>query len=121
VLTRTETTSLSKCAKSLGLEVLLEVHNQAEVEKSLMPSLDMIGVNNRNLATFEVRLETSKKLSEMIPADFVKISESGITSVEDIIELEQYGYKGFLIGENFMKTNDAGQAASDFISKLKIQ
>lgn len=118
VLTRAEITSLSKCAKSLGLEVLLEIHNQEELEKSLMPSLDMIGVNNRNLATFEVSLNHSKELAKHIPSGYVKISESGITSVEDIIELENYGYKGFLIGENFMKTNNPGQAAEGFIQKL---
>jgi indole-3-glycerol phosphate synthase len=118
VLTRTEIERFSKCAKNLGLEVLLEIHNEQELEKSVMPSLDMIGVNNRNLATFEVSLDNSKKLSTLIPSEFVKISESGITSVEDIMDLESYGFKGFLIGENFMKTDNAGKAAEDFIQKL---
>ena len=76
--------------------------NLEELEKSLMPSLDMLGVNNRNLKTFEVSLETSKNLSEKIPNEFVKVSESGISSVEAIKELKPFGYKGFLIGENFM-------------------
>jgi indole-3-glycerol phosphate synthase len=118
VLTRTEIERFSKCAKNLGLEVLLEIHNEQELEKSVMPSLDMIGVNNRNLATFEVSLDNSKRLSALIPSEFVKISESGITSVEDIMDLESYGFKGFLIGENFMKTDNAGKAAEDFIQKL---
>lgn len=121
VLTRKEIEKLSKCAKSIGLEVLLEIHNLEELEKSVMPTLDMIGVNNRNLATFEVNLDNSKQLSEHIPSEFVKISESGITSVEDIIALESYGFKGFLIGENFMKTSNAGQAAADFIRQLKFE
>lgn len=118
VLTREEIKSLSEFAKKLGLEVLLEVHNQEELEKSIMPSLDMIGVNNRNLKTFEVSLDFSKQLAAQIPNDFVKVSESGISSIEAIAELRPYGYNGFLIGENFMKTDNAGQAATEFISKL---
>jgi indole-3-glycerol phosphate synthase len=119
VLTRVEIERFSKFAQNIGLEVLLEIHNEQELEKSLMPTLNMIGVNNRNLATFEVSLNNSKQLSALIPNEFVKISESGITSVADIIDLESYGYKGFLVGENFMKTTDAGQAASNFIKQLK--
>lgn len=120
VLTREEIKSLSQFAKKLGLEVLLEVHNQEELEKSIMPTLDMIGVNNRNLKTFEVSLDFSKKLASRIPDDFVKVSESGISSIEAISELKPYGYKGFLIGENFMKTDNAGKAAKDFINKLNL-
>jgi indole-3-glycerol phosphate synthase len=118
VLTRVEIKSLSEFAKSLGLEVLLEVHNLEEIEKSIMPTLDMIGVNNRNLKTFEVSLDFSKLLADKIPNDFVKVSESGISSIEAINELKRYGYQGFLIGENFMKTDNAGKAATEFISKL---
>ncbi|WP_350287779.1 indole-3-glycerol phosphate synthase TrpC [uncultured Croceitalea sp.] len=118
-LTRTEITALSELAKSLGLDVLLEVHNEEELHKSIMPSLDMLGVNNRNLKTFEVSLETSKTLSHRIPDDFVKVSESGISSVEAILELQSYGYKGFLIGENFMKTDNPGISAKTFIEQLK--
>ncbi|MDN3672318.1 indole-3-glycerol phosphate synthase TrpC [Flavobacterium branchiarum] len=118
VLTREEIKSLSSFAKQLGLEVLLEVHNQEELEKSIMPTLDMIGVNNRNLKTFEVSLDFSKQLAAQIPDEFVKVSESGISSIEAITELKPYGYKGFLIGENFMKTDNAGQAAKEFIKQL---
>ena len=118
ILTRNEIKSLSEFAKGLGLNVLLEVHNQEEMEKSIMPSLDMLGVNNRDLKTFKVNLETSKELSEKIPSEFVKVSESGISSIEAIMELKNYGYQGFLIGENFMKTKDPGQAAEEFIQKL---
>ena len=118
VLSREEIKSLSEFAHRLGLEVLLEVHNQEELEKSIMPSLDMIGVNNRNLKTFEVSLDFSKELAAQIPNDFVKVSESGISSIEAISELKPYGYQGFLIGENFMKTANAGQAAKEFISKI---
>ena len=118
VLTRNEIEYLSKFAQSLGLEVLLEVHNQEELEKSIMPSLDMIGVNNRNLKTFEVSLDFSKQLADLIPNEFVKVSESGISSIEAIKELQPFGYQGFLIGENFMKTDDAGKSAKEFISPL---
>ena len=119
VLTRVEIKIFSEFAKSLGLDVLLEVHNAEELQKSIMPSLDMLGVNNRNLKTFEVTLETSKSLSKLIPDDFVKVSESGISSIEAIQDLKQYGYQGFLIGENFMKTNNPGKSALEFIEKLK--
>ncbi|WP_425237951.1 indole-3-glycerol phosphate synthase TrpC [Ulvibacterium sp.] len=118
ILTKEEIQALSKFAKSLGLDVLLEVHNETELQKSLMPSLDMLGVNNRNLKTFEVSLDTSKSLSEKIPDDFIKVSESGISNVEAIKELKKYGYRGFLIGENFMKTDDPGRSATEFITNL---
>lgn len=119
ILTKNEIKQFSELAKSLGLEVLLEVHNAEELQKSLMPSLDMIGVNNRNLKTFEVSLETSKALSELIPNDFIKVSESGISSIDAIKELQPFGYRGFLIGENFMKTNNPGDSAKKFIEQLK--
>ncbi len=118
ILTREEIKAFSELAKDLQLNVLLEVHNEEELHKSIMPSLDMLGVNNRNLKTFEVTLETSKALSELIPDEFVKVSESGISSVEAIRDLNQYGYKGFLIGENFMKTDDPGEIAQEFIKNL---
>lgn len=119
VLTQKEIEQLSKFAKTLGLDVLLEVHNEEELKKSIMPSLDMLGVNNRNLKTFEVSLDTSKELSDLIPDDFVKVSESGISTIEAIKTLKEFGYKGFLIGENFMKTDNPGASAADFIQQLK--
>ncbi|MGS2763918.1 indole-3-glycerol phosphate synthase TrpC [Sinomicrobium sp. M5D2P9] len=119
VLSRNEIKNLSEFAKSLSLDVLLEVHNEEELHKSLMPSLDMLGVNNRNLKTFEVSIDTSKQLSGIIPDDFVKVSESGISDPETIKDLQQFGYKGFLVGENFMKTENPGQSAEAFIGKLK--
>ena len=118
VLTRQEIKHLSEFAQSLGLEVLLEVHNEEELYKAIMPSLNMIGVNNRNLKTFEVNLNYSKELANFIPKEFVKVSESGISNVSDIKELQPYGYQGFLIGENFMKTENVGLTASKFIKQL---
>lgn len=119
VLSRDQIKSLSEFAKSLSLDVLLEVHNQEELQKSIMPSLDMLGVNNRNLKTFEVSTNISKSLCTQIPDDFIKVSESGISSIEAIKDLKQYGYKGFLIGENFMKTENPGTNAIEFIKQLK--
>lgn len=118
-LTTDQIKSLSEFAKKLNLEVLLEVHNLEELQRSIMPSLDMLGVNNRNLKTFEVSTDISKQLSDKIPEDFVKVSESGISSPDTIKDLMNYGYRGFLIGENFMKSDDPGKDAADFIKKLK--
>lgn len=120
ILTKEEIKQFSEFAKSLNLDVLLEVHNEEELHKSIMPSLDMFGVNNRNLKTFDVSLDTSKTLSQIMPNEFVKVSESGISSVDAIKELQPFGYKGFLIGENFMKTYDAGKSAAKFIKDLKL-
>ncbi len=118
ILTQEDIKHFSEFAKRLKLDVLLEVHNEAELHKSIMPSLDMLGVNNRNLKTFDVSLETSKTLSALIPDDFVKVSESGISNTEAIKTLKPYGYQGFLIGENFMKTENAGESAKQFIESL---
>lgn len=118
ILTRKQIKAFSELAKQLHLDVLLEVHNEEELQKSIMPSIDMLGVNNRNLKTFEVNLAVSKLLSAQIPDDFVKVSESGISSIEAIKELKPYGYKGFLIGENFMKTANPGKSAKLFIEQL---
>lgn len=118
ILSRAEIKQFSEFAKSLDLDVLLEVHNEEELHKSIMPSLDMLGVNNRNLKTFDVSLDISKTLSAQIPNDFVKVSESGISNIEAIKELQPFGYQGFLIGENFMKTDNAGESAKQFIKGL---
>lgn len=119
-LSNSELTYFSETAKQLGLDVLLEVHSKEELDRSLIPSVDILGVNNRNLKTFEVSVAMSKALAAHIPADFVKISESGISSVKTINELKPFGFQGFLIGENFMKTNDPGKSASEFIQKLRV-
>lgn len=110
---------LAAVAHSLGLEVLLEVHDEAELKANLESGADMIGVNNRNLKTFDVSIDVSKKLAPMIPDSVVKVSESGISSPETIIELRKYGYEGFLMGENFMKHNHPDTAAMDFMNELR--
>jgi len=109
---------LTQTAKEIGLEVLVEIHSAEELEK-LNPLVDLVGVNNRNLKTFEVDINTSVLLSEMIPASFVKISESGISAPESIAQLKAAGFKGFLMGETFMKTDDPGKACKEFIEHLK--
>ena len=111
--------NLSILAKNLNLEVILEVHNKEELQNNIMPSLDIIGVNNRDLKTFKINLNLSEELSYFIPNEFLKISESGISNVEVIKKLKLFGYKGFLIGENFMKSNNPGDYASKFINNLK--
>ncbi|MFL2601221.1 MAG: indole-3-glycerol phosphate synthase TrpC [Flavobacteriaceae bacterium] len=118
VLSRNEIKNFSSLANNLGLEVLLEVHNLEEIEKSIMPTIDLFGVNNRNLKTFEVSLETSRSLAEKIPDQFLKVSESGISDPNSIKELIEFGYRGFLIGENFMKSDHPGDTAKDFIKKI---
>jgi indole-3-glycerol phosphate synthase len=118
ILTPNEIQTLASLAKSLGLNVLLEVHNLEELERSINPNLDAIGVNNRNLADFTVSVETSYKLAPHIPAEFLKISESAISNPETIKQLKLAGFNGFLIGENFMKQDDPGKAMRDFVSEL---
>ncbi len=119
ILTPAEIQTLASLAKNLGLNVLLEVHNLEELERSINPNLDAIGINNRNLADFTVSVETSYKLAEHIPAEFLKISESAISNPETIKQLKLAGFNGFLIGENFMKQADPGEAMRTFVKELK--
>ncbi|MCF2491656.1 indole-3-glycerol phosphate synthase TrpC [Dyadobacter sp. CY347] len=120
-LTPAEVVSLSQKAHDLDLEVLLEVHNAEELAETLGENIDIVGVNNRNLKTFETSIETSIALSEQIPDSFVKISESGLKDAETIHRLYGYGYKGFLIGETFMKTVNPGTALADLQIDLTQQ
>lgn len=108
----------SKLAKSLGLNVLLEVHNHEELERSINLNLDAIGINNRNLADFSVDIQTSFELVKEIPNDFLKISESAISDPKIINQLKMAGFNGFLIGENFMKTADPGAAMRQFTEEM---
>jgi indole-3-glycerol phosphate synthase len=119
ILSPAEIQQLASLAKSIGLNVLLEVHNLAELQRSINPNLDAIGVNNRNLADFSVSVETSFKLAEHIPAEFLKISESAISNTNVIRQLKQAGFNGFLIGENFMKQQDPGAAMREFVEGLR--
>lgn len=113
--------SLTGFAHSLGLEVLLEVHNREELETTLDAGADLIGVNNRNLKTFKIDLDISRTLARMMPKDVVKVSESGIESPQTIIELSGYGYDGFLMGQNFMQHSSPEHACKAFIDELRLQ
>ncbi len=105
-------------SKELGLEVLLEIHNEEELAH-ICADVDFVGVNNRNLKTFEVDINTSLQLFPHIPADKLAIAESGISNVDTIVTLKQAGFKGFLVGENFMKQSDPAIAFADFVTELK--
>ena len=118
ILSPQEIQKLAKLAKMLGMNVLLEVHNREELDRSICDELDAVGVNNRNLSDFSVSIQRSFDLADHIPDQFLKISESGISKPETIIELKEAGFNGFLIGENFMKEADPGLAMRDFVSKL---
>ena len=109
---------LSGLAHELGLEVLLEVHDLAELNRSLTPHIDMVGVNNRNLKTFEVSTQVSIDLAQHIPDHLVKISESGLTDVKEISALRAVGYRGFLVGEHLMKSDDPGEATRLMIEEI---
>ena len=119
ILSEEEIKNYSSLAKDIGLEVLFEIHDAEELEKLSGENIDIIGVNNRNLDTLEIDLQNSVNLYNKIPNSFVKISESGINKVESILKLREVGYQGFLIGENFMKTDDPFESAYNFIKEVE--
>ncbi len=118
ILKKEEIASLGSLAQSMGMEVLLEVHDQEELEKSIGDHINLVGVNNRNLRTFETDISISKSIAASIPSDFVKVSESGLSDPGTIKELKDYGFEGFLIGETFMSHGRPEKAAREFIKQL---
>lgn len=104
-------------AHELELEVLLEIHSEQELEY-VNENIDMVGVNNRNLGTFHTDVENSFRLAERLPKEMLLVSESGISTPETVKQLRAAGFRGFLIGENFMKTPDPGKALQEFIKEL---
>lgn len=116
-LTKEEVATFSKCAQSLNLEVLLEIHSEKMLDK-INNHLNIIGVNNRNLKTFKVNITQSLELFSKIPIKFAKISESGVSDLSEIRTLQKVGFDGFLIGENFMKTQNPGEACINFIKNI---
>ncbi len=118
ILTPERVEALAIEAKKYGLEVLLELHEEAELGH-ICDAVDMIGINNRNLKTFEVDINHSIKLSKQLPADKIKIAESGIDDIETIKVFKDAGFKGFLIGEKFMKEPHPGEAFEQFVQQLK--
>jgi indole-3-glycerol phosphate synthase len=119
-LSKEKVKQLSQFAKTLGLEVLLEIHNEFELEY-IGDHADMIGINNRNLKNFEVTLDHSIELIKKIPDDVVVIAESGISNVNDIVTLKEAGFNGFLIGEYFMKHTNPSIAFAEFSNQLKAK
>ena len=118
-LTPAEVKRLATYAKQLGLEVLLELHAKEELEH-ICDETEIIGINNRNLKTFTVDIERSLRMAEQIPVDKIKVAESGINSVENILLFKQHGFKGFLIGENFMKEENPAESFRKFANELKL-
>jgi indole-3-glycerol phosphate synthase len=119
-LTKEQVKQLAARAKELKLEVLLEIHSKEEID-FICDDVDIIGINNRNLETFVTDVKTSMHLIEFLPADKPVISESGITDIDTIITLYNLGFKGFLIGETFMKANKPAIAFADFMKQLKAK
>lgn len=117
-LTKQRCRELIEKAHSLGLEVLLEMHSEPELEYAEL-NPDLCGINNRNLGSFVTDVDNSFRLASKLPANAVKVSESGISSPDTIAALRKAGFRGFLIGESFMKTPDPGQALAGFIKSLK--
>ncbi|GAA4748434.1 indole-3-glycerol phosphate synthase TrpC [Flavisolibacter ginsenosidimutans] len=112
-----EVKSLAAVARNLGLEVLLELHDESELEH-VCDDVSLVGVNNRNLKNFEVDLEHSVRLAQQIDDKFIKVAESGINDVKNIQYLKQAGFKGFLIGEYFMKQTSPMEAFKEFTYQL---
>jgi indole-3-glycerol phosphate synthase len=119
-LSPAEVKSLAQFAKELGLEVLLELHTENELDH-ICDDTGLIGINNRDLKTFKVDIERSLQMAERLPADKIKIAESGISSVENITLFRKNGFRGFLIGETFMKEPDPTIAFADFVNQLKAK
>lgn len=117
ILTNDEIRTLHALAEDNGLEVLVEVHEERELDK-LSGREKLIGINNRNLDTFEVDIENSLRLAAQLP-DIVKIAESGLGSESNLDLLLEAGFNGFLVGESFMKEPDPGQACADFVARVK--
>jgi len=118
MLNPTEIAGLAKFAKSLGLEVFLEFHTAAEIEQNNTENIDLAGINNRNLSSFEVDIENSIQLANLLTNNVLKIAESGIDSAETLLKLKSNGFDGFLIGEYFMRHSNPAQKCKEFIKQL---
>lgn len=116
-LTPDEVRHLAQVARGVGLEVLLEVHTAAEIASHLCDGVDLVGVNNRDLATFAVDTGVAERLAPEIPPQFTKIAESGIGDPATLRRLRECGYRGFLIGEAFMRTSKPDEACRSFIQQ----
>lgn len=111
---------LAQFAKSLGMEVLMEVHTEDQLNK-LCPEVDLVGVNNRNLKTFEVDIENSLRIASLLPNNVVKVAESGINVPDTVVLLQEHGFEGFLIGEYFMQHARPQDACARFIQQVSLK
>ena len=118
-LSKDEVKRFSNLAKSIGLNTLLEIHNEQELAH-ICDEIDVVGINNRDLKTFKVDINHSIELCKKIPSDKIKISESGIDEVKTIRVLKENGFSGFLMGEKFMKEKNPGKAFGDFVKELSL-
>lgn len=116
-LTVAECKTLARIAHELGLQTLLEIHTESELDY-VGSDIDMVGVNNRNLGTFHTDVENSYRLATKLPKDYVLVSESGISHPQTVRELREAGFRGFLIGETFMRTADPGQTLAQFVQAI---
>lgn len=116
-LKKEECKMLAKTAHGLGLETLLEVHTEKELDY-VGENIDMVGVNNRNLGTFHTDVENSYKLASVLPPEYIRVSESGISDPKTVVDLRKAGFRGFLIGETFMKEEKPAEALKIFIDKI---
>ncbi|WP_185855687.1 indole-3-glycerol phosphate synthase TrpC [Blattabacterium cuenoti] len=118
ILCKEKIDNLSKLAKSIGLETILEIHDENDINK-IVENIDIIGINNRNLKTFIVDNDICIKLYPKVPKNYIKIAESGINNVDYILKLKNIGFQGFLIGEYFMKENNPEKYCKNFILSIK--
>ncbi len=118
-LTKEEVVRFSTVARSLGLEVLLELHDEDELGH-VCETIDLVGINNRSLKTFDVNIARSLRMAGQLPKDKLKVAESGIDDPAQVKLFRENGYSAFLIGENFMKTNDPGIALHEFRNQIEL-
>lgn len=116
-LTPVQTRELARQSRQLGLQVLLEIHSESELDH-VCDFVDMVGVNNRNLGTFHTDIQNSFRLAEYLPPEFTLVSESGLADPATVSDLRRAGFRGFLIGETFMKTADPALTLKEFIAGI---
>ncbi|RZJ65720.1 MAG: indole-3-glycerol phosphate synthase TrpC [Flavobacterium sp.] len=119
MLSAEEIKKFAVLALKLGMESLLEVRDFEELDRSMCSEISLIGVNNRNLKDFKTDISTSIEMAQHIPSECIMVSESGLDDAKTVAELRRAGYRGFLIGEHFMKTDDPGKAAKTFMDEIK--
>ncbi len=118
ILSKSESKKLSSLAKNIGLEVLFEIHDESDLEK-MDTEVRIAGVNNRDLKSFDINMDNSLRLLNMIPHECLKVAESGFRTVKDVIEMYSHGYDAFLIGERFMRSENPSESAAEFMKDLK--